>query len=203
MHIALFYQYYHSYDCAATARHYTFIREWSKRHTISVLTSDVWQERRLTDRYPWTPEGVRLYRIRAPYDNRMGVGQRTLAFARYAAGALRAGLRLPHPDIIIGSSTPLTAAWAAARVARWRGIPWVFEVRDLWPDFPVQMGAVRHAWLRRRLYAMERALYASATHLVALSPDMAEHLRLSGVSADRITLLEQGTDFPLLDAWTD
>nr|GFD54820.1 hypothetical protein [Tanacetum cinerariifolium] len=84
--------------------------------------------------------------------------RRALAFAQYAAWAVRAGRRIAQPNVVWGISTPLTAAWAAARVARHWRVPWVFEVQDLWPSFPVAMGAVPTALARQQLFALEKRL---------------------------------------------
>lgn len=197
MHILLFYQYYHNRDCAATGRHFNFIRSLSQQHQITVITSDVWEHKRQTHLYPWAPEGVDIISLPVPYDNAMHTGGRLKAYAGYAWQALKQGLRVHKPDVIIGSSTPLTAAWAAAKVAQFRRIPWVFEVRDLWPDFPIQMGAIRNAWLQRRLYNMERMLYRSASHIITLSPDMKAHVVSKGFSPSKITTLLNGSDLDL------
>ncbi len=203
MRIAVFYQYYHNPDCALTGRHYSFLTQWARRHEITLITTNVWHERRLTNRFDWVPDGVDVHMLDAPYDNAMDAPGRLAAFARYAVKAVAKGLTTPKPDVILGSSTPLTAAWAAAKTARLRGVPWVFEVRDLWPDFPIEMGAIRRPWLKNRLYALERRLYASAAHLVPLSPDMEAHLLRHGVPPEKVTTVVNGTDFPLLDAWPD
>ncbi|MGI9174317.1 MAG: glycosyltransferase family 4 protein [Rhodothermales bacterium] len=197
MHIAVFYQYYHNPDCAATGRHYTFIKHWSERHQVTLITTNTWRGQRLTRRFDWVPPGVRLLELDVAYANAMTVPQRLFAFGRYALGALRHGLTIPKPDVIFGTSTPLSAAWIAGQVARLRGVPWVFEVRDLWPDFPIQMGAVTNGWLQRRLYAAERRLYQSAAHVVPLSPDMERHVRAQGIPPERITMLFNGTDLDL------
>ncbi|MFQ5568340.1 MAG: glycosyltransferase family 4 protein [Rhodothermales bacterium] len=203
MRVAVFYQYYHTPDCAADSRHYTFIRHLAQRHQVTLLTTSAWQHRRLSERYPWVPDGVTLHTFDIPYDNTMPERRRVRAFGQYAGNALFRGLRMPRPDVIFGSSTPLTAAWAAHRVAAWRGVPWVFEVRDLWPDFPVQMGAVRHPILKKQLYRLEKRLYASAAHIVALSPDMETHIRGLGIPGEKITTLIHGTDFDLIDQVED
>jgi glycosyltransferase involved in cell wall biosynthesis len=135
----------------------------------------------------------------APYDNAMGKRQRLAAFRRYMAGAFLRGMRMPRPDVIFGTSTPLTAAWVADRVAALRGVPWVFEVRDLWPDFPIQMGAVRAPWLQRRLLTLERRLYRRAAHIVPLSPDMERHILRQNIPPARVTTLLNGTDFEWID----
>ncbi len=198
MHIAVFYQYYHNPDCAAAAKHYTSLQHWVAEHTVTMITSARWRGERLTERYPWVPEGVRLVEFDVPYDNRMSALRRGGAFARYALKALRAGSRMPRPDVVFGTSTPLSAAWVAARVARHHGVPWVFEVRDLWPDFPIEMGAVPPR-LHGPLRAAEARLYRDAAHLVAFSPGIEAHLAVQG-HADKTTLLYNGTDLALIDA---
>ena len=72
-----------------------------------------------------------------------------LAFARFALGATVAAVRGPRPDVVYATSPPLTIALPAlAAAARWRA-PLVFEVRDLWPEAPIQMGALRSRPRRR------------------------------------------------------
>ncbi len=200
MHIAVFFQYYHNPDCPLTGRHFAFIKQWARHHTVTLITTREWYDRRITHDFPWVPDNVELHMLNVPYDNAMGTAGRLNAFVRYFAGAVRLGLSIPRPDVILGTSTPLTAAWAAAHVARRRGIPWVFEVRDLWPDFPVQMGAVRSKWMSRALYGLENQLYRQAAHIVPLSPDMACHVLKKAIPSERVTTLLNGTDFPLIDA---
>jgi glycosyltransferase involved in cell wall biosynthesis len=137
-----------------------------------------------------------------PYGNEMSPARRVASFAAYGIRAAWTGMRLPRPDVVFGSSTPLTVPAVAALVARWHGVPWVFEVRDLWPDFPVQMGAVRHPLARRALYALERRLYRSADHVLALSPDMTEHVQRLAPRTPTGTVF-YGTDFDRLDAISD
>ncbi|MDX1740429.1 MAG: glycosyltransferase family 4 protein, partial [Rhodothermales bacterium] len=78
--------------------------------------------------------------------------------------------------------------------ARRLGVPFVFEVRDLWPDFPIEMGAIRskriQTWLRDR----EASLYGTADHIVTLSPDMTSHVMSRGGSSHRVSTVLQGSD---------
>lgn len=202
MHVLLFYQYYHNPDCAASGRHYQFLKTLSKNHRVSVITSDVWQKKRTTYQFDWAPAGVEVHHLPVAYNNTMGSRDRLKAFWRYMSKAVLKGLRVDRPDIIIGSSTPLTAAWAAAKVAQLRRVPWIFEVRDLWPDFPVQMGAIENTWIKKRLYAMERQLYRSAAHIIPLSPDMEAHVLNHGIKEERITTILNGSDLELAEAAT-
>jgi len=197
VHVAVFNQYHASPDCPATSRHYTLLAELARHHRVTLFTTPAWQGQQLTHEFPWVPPGVELRQATIPYENKMGPARRALAFAQYAAWAWRAGQRIARPDVVWGISTPLTAAWAAARVARhWRA-PWVFEVQDLWPSFPVAMGAVPTGLARRQLFALEKRLYKSAAHIVPLSPDMSHYIAQVGISTAKITTLLNGTDLDL------
>ncbi|MDO7885798.1 glycosyltransferase family 4 protein [Hymenobacter cheonanensis] len=197
MHIAVFSQYHTSPDCPATSRHYTLLAEIAQHHRVTLLTTPAWRSQQLTQQWPWVPPGVEILEANIPYNNKMGPARRALAFAQYAAWAVRAGRRLARPDVVWGISTPLTAAWAAARVARHWGVPWVFEVQDLWPSFPVAMGAVPTALARQQLFALEKRLYESAAHIVPLSPDMSAYVAGLGLPPAKITTLLNGTDLHL------
>ncbi len=197
MHIAVFSQYHTNPDCPATSRHYTLLAHLAKTHRVTLLTTPAWKSQRLTHDFAWAPVGVEIREAAVPYDNRMGPARRALAFGQYAAWAVREGLRLDKPDVIWGISTPLTAAWAAAQVARWRRVPWVFEVQDLWPAFPIAMGAVPTALARRQLYQLEKRLYTSAAHILPLSPDMSRYVTDLGIAPDKVTTVLNGTDLEL------
>lgn len=197
MHIAVFSQYHTSPDCPATSRHYTLLAEIARHHRVTLLTTPAWRSQQLTHEWPWVPPGVELLEADIPYDNKMGPARRALAFAQYAAWAVRTGRRLARPDVVWGISTPLTAAWAAARCARHWGAPWLFEVQDLWPSFPIAMGAVPTALARQQLFALEKRLYESAAHIVPLSPDMSAYVAGLGIAESKITTLLNGTDLGL------
>lgn len=202
MHVAVFNQHYHNPDCPNDARHYWLLKRLARDHAVTLVTSQAWRDTRITTDFDWVPPGVRVHAVDVPYANEMGVADRLRAFAAYAAKAFARGLVLPRPDVLLAASTPLTAPAAASVVARLRGCPWVFEVTDLWPDFPIQMGAVPTAPLQNALYALERHLYRSAAHVVPLSPDMSAHVRRLAPETP-VTTVEYGTDLALVDAADD
>ena len=208
MHIAVFSQHHTNPDCPATSRHYALLARLAQRHRITLITTNTWQRLRLTHEFPWAPARVEVRAAAVRYENQMGVGRRLLSFGQYAAYAVREGLRIDRPDVIWGISTPLTAAWAAAQVARRRRVPWVFEVQDLWPAFPVAMGAVP-GWAQGPLYGLEARLYQSARQIVTLSPDMSRYVaqvgRASGhrFGPQKVTTILNGTDLPLAARATD
>jgi glycosyltransferase involved in cell wall biosynthesis len=202
MHIAVFLQYYHTPDCPTAARPYALVERLARDHEVTVITTRAWDGRRLADRYPWAPHGAQLVPLDVPYNNAMGPFARMQAFVDYAVRAVAHGLQMSRPDLVLGSSTPLTAAMAAATVAWARDVPWIFEVHDLWPAFPIQMGALDWPGLRSALRGLEAALYRSAAHVVTLSPDMEQHVRTVVPSAP-VRTLPYGTDLDAVDAISD
>ena len=203
MRVLCLYQHYATPDAPANARLYAMLDALAGRHEVDVVTSRQLMDRRppaARRRFPDAPPGVRLHYVDAPYENAMGAGARLASYGRFAWGALRTARRLSRPDVVYGISTPLSTAAAAAAVARHHRAPWVFEVRDLWPDFPVQMGAVPRV-MRRPLYRLERALYRSAARVISVSPDMAAHV--DALAPGKGALHWQGTDPDLFALTSD
>ena len=122
---------------------------------------------------------------------------RMVAFGRFAAGATAAALRGPRPDVIYATSPPLTiAAPALAAVARWR-VPLVFEVRDLWPEAPIQMGALSNPRLQRQARSLEQQAYRRARRVIALSPGIRDGVIASGVPEGKVVLVPNASDLDL------
>ena len=200
MHIAVLNQHHNTPDCPATSRHYTYLQYLAKKHRVSLVASDAWRRTCLADKHTWVPEGVELHESHVPYENRMGVAKRLKSFVGFAGSAFKMTMQLQRPDVIWAVSTPLTTPWVAAQVARLRGVPWVFEVQDLWPSFPIAMGAVKNKWMQRRLYKLEKSLYRSASHIITLSPDMTDYVAGLGISRKKITTNYNGTNLEMVDA---
>jgi len=194
--ITVFFQHYHTPDCSTAARPYALVERLTRDHEVTVITTDAWRSRRVTHDFDWIPHDARLVELTVSYRNRMGPAQRLRSFLQYAVQSAGRAVIRSKPDLIIGSSTPLTTAAAAGCVARMQGVPWIFEVRDLWPDFPIQMGAVSSPIAQRLLYGLEHLLYRSADHIVTASPDMTRHVRTT-VPGDTVTTICYGTDLDL------
>ncbi len=198
MHIAVVHQHYTSPDDPGAARHYALIEAWRQQHQVTLIAAEAFLERQAR-RFPRVPEGVRLLTLPVRYHNAMEPGSRAVAFAHFAAGAVARGLRMPRPDVVLGVSSPLSSAAAGALVAAARRVPFVFDVKDLWPDFPAQMGGLPRLSLRP-LYALERALYRRAAHTITLTPDATAHVAAQGVPMERLSTLYNGTDAAFVDA---
>ena len=157
---------------------------------------------------PVDVEGIELIQIGAGYQDYMAAtklsyGRRLGGFLRFAIAATRAARRVPRPDVIYATSPPLTMALPAIAAARRHRAPFVFEVRDLWPEAPIQMGALRNPLAIRIARALERFVYRRARHVVALSPGMAEGIVAAGKPADQVTLIPNASDLKLFSPEVD
>jgi glycosyltransferase involved in cell wall biosynthesis len=98
---------------------------------------------------------------------------------------------------VFATSPPLTVALPGIAAARhWRA-PLVFEVRDLWPEAPIQMGALRSPLAQRAARALERAVYREAAEIVALSPGTRDGVIAAGVASERVALIPNASDLDL------
>ena len=127
------------------------------------------------------------------YSNADSFLKRTLTFARFAAKSI--GLALTEKyDLAFATSTPLTAGIPGI-LARWlRGKPFVFEVRDLWPELPKAMGVITNPLILSAMSILEWASYRSANHCIGLSPGIVEGIKACGVSEGKISLVTNGCD---------
>jgi glycosyltransferase involved in cell wall biosynthesis len=122
-------------------------------------------------------EGIRVHYLPVAYDQKFGFLHRIWAFWSFVAKSRLLLKKLPRPDLLFITSTPLTTGmiglWAKRRMA----LPYIFEVRDLWPEAPIQVGAIRNPVLKRLLYRLERRIYDQALSIVALSPGIASYIQ--------------------------
>jgi glycosyltransferase involved in cell wall biosynthesis len=123
----------------------------------------------------------------------MGYRSRVGAFLKFAMSAARRAANL-EGDVVFASSTPLTIALPAAYAAWRKRIPMVFEVRDLWPEMPIAVGALKNPLLRLAARWLERFAYTQSARVVALSPGMAAGVARSGYPGERIEVVPNGSD---------
>ena len=143
-----------------------------------------------------TVDGIAVIEFDLAYSNRDGLARRTTTFLRYAAGAMVVALTGRY-DLAFATTTPLTAALPGL-VARWlRGKPFVFEVRDLWPELPRAMGVIRNPLVLWLMGVLEWTAYRSATRCVALAPGIADGIARTGVPRERIATIPNGCDLAI------
>ncbi len=169
-------------------------------HEVTVVASSLPDGRRPTVDLPTGAShrdviegGVRFRYVRtSPYASLPG---RLRSMIEFRSGVLRCSWDDPRPDVVIGSSVHLHAADAGRRLARRLGVPFVFEVRDLWPDTLVDIGAVSRLHpIYMYLKYLELRLYRDASAVITLLPGMAAYLMAHGIPEDRIWYVPNGVD---------
>ncbi len=141
-------------------------------------------------------DGIDVRCVNQPYANKMGFYQRMWAFLRFAQTAQRVAMDV-KPDLIFATSTPLTVGIPAMRASRRLRVPFVFEVRDLWPELAVALEVVRSRALIKAARWLERKTYFSAKRIIALAPGMKEGICETGYPAEWVTIVPNGCDLDL------
>jgi len=115
-------------------------------------------------------EGIEVHYLPIGYDNRFGFVARSWSFIKYVDGVLSLAKQFQDVNYCYAISVPLTVGLAAMRIKARYKISYIFEVGDLWPEAPIQMGFVKNYFFKQALYALEKKIYKSAQAIVALSP---------------------------------
>jgi glycosyltransferase involved in cell wall biosynthesis len=194
MRILYLHQFFVTRAGAGGTRSYEFARRFvSRGHAVRMLTAGEGRQE---------VEGIEVVGVSGGYSDYVSATavsypRRMLAFARFGLAATAAAMRGPRPNVIYATSPPLTMAVPAlAAAARWR-VPLVFEVRDLWPEAPIQMGALRNPLIRRAARALERLVLGRATRIIALSPGIQRGVVAAGAPAEHVALVPNASDLDL------
>jgi len=141
-------------------------------------------------------EGIQVKCIPERYENRMNFYQRVLAFGRFARRAAHVASGL-DADLVFATSTPLTVGIPGMKASKRRGLPFVFEVRDLWPELPIAMGIVRNPLLKWYTRGLERKIYFAADKVIALAPGIRDGVCATGYPPDQVAMIPNGCDLEL------
>ena len=206
MRIVVVHQYYLMPGRPGGSRFNEFARLWSEAgHDVTVIAGNLdYATGTVPAEYRgrWVTRerdgAVAVLRCHVPETYGKSYVGRAQAFAGFSLAAATAALGLPRPDVVVATSPPLTAAlpgWVAARV-RWRQAPWIFEIRDLWPESAVTTGVLREgAVLTRALYGLERWACWSAERVNVLTPAFRDDLVRRGLApAEKIVFVPNGAD---------
>lgn len=198
MKITYLHQYYNNPKMNGGTRSFEFARRLVEQgHQVNVITS--WRDGgKGSDWFETLEDGIHVHWLPVDYSNNMAFKARIFAFLRFAFGSAKKAASIDS-DIIFATSTPLTiilpGVWAKFRLR----IPLVFEVRDLWPELPIAMGALRNPIMRWAAKKLERFAYFNAEAVVALSPGMKEGIIKCGYPKELIGVIPNSSDIELFE----
>jgi glycosyltransferase involved in cell wall biosynthesis len=200
MHILLIHQAFAAIDEPGGTRHYELARYLTGRgHQVTVITSAVSYLTGKKRTAPPKSEDGELRILSAytyPALHRSFV-HRVVSFVSFMLSSFSLGMRVKKVDLVWGTSPPIFQGLTAWAIARLKRVPFLFEVRDLWPAFAIGVGVLRNPLLIRASLWLERFLYSHADLLLVNSPGFIEHVRRGG--ARRIELVPNGADPAMFD----
>lgn len=139
-------------------------------------------------------DGIEVVRVWTYITANEGFVKRTLDYVSFMVSAIIASPFLPRPDVIVATSPQFFTPCGAWVVSLLRRRPFVFELRDLWPDSIVAVGAMRETALIRLLRGLEYFLYRKAARIVSVTHSFKKVLTGNGIAPEKIAVVPNGAD---------
>lgn len=209
MHILLIHQAFAALDEAGGTRHHELARYLVERgHCVTFIASPVSyltgkaRQNKLhwVDRQEVEP-GITILRSYTYPAFHKSFVHRIFSFLSFMVSSFLVGLGVRRVDLVWGTSPPIFQAVTAWMLARLKGVPFLFEVRDLWPAFAIAVGVLRNPVLKKLSLWLERFLYRRADRVMVNSPGFIEHVTQRG--ARWVELVPNGGEPNMFDPTSD
>ena len=187
---------------APASRTFEHCREWVKKgHRVTVVTcAPNFPKGKVFDGYQnkafqrETIEGIEVVRVWSYITANEGFVRRILDYLSFMVSAIVASPRIREVDVVIGTSPQFFTACAAYVVSRMKRIPYVFELRDLWPESIKAVGAMKDSFAIRMLERLEMFLYRKAARIVSVTESFKQVLIRRGIDGSKIEVVTNGVD---------
>lgn len=187
---------------APATRTYEHCRQWVRDgHQVTVVTcapnhpqGKVYKgySNRIYQRE--TRDGISVVRVWTFVTANEGFLKRTLNYISYMCSAVIVSFFLPKADVVLSTSPQFFNGLAGYFVSKLRRIPWVLEIRDLWPESIVAVGAINRHAIITMLEWVERFAYRNADRIVPVTDSFKTHMQSKGIEAGKITVVKNGVD---------
>jgi|SRR5690554_3568873 len=170
MRILYIHQYFKTPKEPGGTRSYWVAQELLKNgHQVTMITADpkASQKRREV-----IIDGIKVIYLQEAYSQDMSVSTRLKSFLGFVWKSITEARKQKDIDLVIATSTPLTVGVTALYMKWFKKVPYIFEVRDLWPEVPIQMEAFKSPLIVKPTRWFEKTIYKNAEHVIALSPGM-------------------------------
>ncbi len=187
MKILYIHQYFNTPEMPGSTRSYEFAKKLvNSGHVVYMLTSD-WQHR---SKESFSDiEGIKVFWAPIKYSNKMGFYRRIFSFLLFIIFVLKKGFSLNF-NIVFASSTPLTVGIPALIFKKIKKVKFIFEVRDMWPQIPIEMGILKSRTNIFLMRFLEKYIYDKSDSIIALSQGMKnEILKITPLSKDKIKVI--------------
>jgi hypothetical protein len=202
MRILFISHYFYPEGNAPATRIHEMTRRWAAAgHDVTVVTAVpnvpagiVYEGYRNRWKQEESIDGVLVRRVWTYLAANRGTYRRLVSFLSFMITATLAGLRGPRPDLVIATSPQFFCGWSGRLVALLRRLPFVLEIRDLWPESIVAVGAMKRSAAIRMLEWLERRLYRAASSIVTVGEGYRRRLIERGVPALKMHVITNGVD---------
>jgi len=200
MHILYYHQYFSTPQGATGTRSYEMARRLVlKNHQVTMICGSSEMGHTglsgpfIKGQRKGMVNGIYVVEFHLPYSNKDNFFKRSITFFRFAFKSIAWALQHSY-DLVFATSTPLTAGLPGIVATLLRKKPFVFEVRDLWPELPKKMGVIKNAWVLFAMQVLEWLAYHCANTCIGLSPGIVQGIKKQGISIERITMVPNGCD---------
>jgi glycosyltransferase involved in cell wall biosynthesis len=187
---------------APASRTYEHCREWVKAgHRVTVITcapnfpsGKVFKGYRNKIFSREKMEGIEVIRVWSYITANEGFLRRTLDYLSFMFSSLPASLKVQKPDVVIATSPQFFTICAGYIVSRLRGIPYILELRDLWPESIRAVGAMKESLVLHALEKLELFLYRKADAVITVTTSFKDNLIERGILSEKIHVITNGAD---------
>ena len=194
--------YLHQYFCTPSmssgTRSYEMARRLVKKGHKVYMISSKHSHSGIKERNFSIEEGIHVWWLPVKYSNNMNFIQRIYSFIVYCIYAYIIGRKLNY-GLVLASSTPLTVAIPGIFLSKIRKVPFILEVRDLWPAIPIKLRIIRNVLLIKLSQYLERISYRLSDKIIALSYGMRDGIINTGINQSKITVIPNGSDIELFN----
>lgn len=204
MHVLYFHQYFNTPRSAGGTRSYEMAQRLLQRgHKVTMICVSQGQNKDLklsgsdNDLFrKGVVDGIDVIQFNLEYSNHQNLLQRAWLFICYAVVSIYFALTLEY-DMVFATSTPLTAGIPGIFARLFRRKPFVFEVRDLWPELPKAMGVVTNPFILAGMSILELLTYRMASACIGLSPGIREGIIRRSSEGKTVTMIPNGCDLDI------
>lgn len=184
MNILYLHQYFKTPEEGGAIRSYHIAKALvAAGHQVTLITAH-----NLPEKVIKTIEGIRVIYLPIYYKNNLSFIKRIQSYYTFSNQAVKEAKQLKNTDLVYASSTPLTVGLAALKL----NLPYVFEVRDLWPKIPIELGYL-NPFIGNFFYWLEHKIYQKSKAIISLSPDSKRYIDNLGF-ADKNHLITNMAD---------
>jgi len=143
-------------------------------------------------------EGIEVIRVWSYITSNQGFAKRVLDYCSFSFMAFWAGL-FQKSDVIVATSPQFFTTWAGLALSKFKRTPWVFELRDIWPESIQSVGAIENSKIINILEKIELALYRDASRVIAVTDAFKKNLISRGIPSEKIDVVTNGSNLTLFN----